>query len=384
MHKTLRIGIVAGELSGDFLAGGLLEALRRQWPGALEIEGIGGPRMEAAGCRSLYPLDTLSVMGLFEVLKHYPRLRRCFHDLRKHFLANPPDIFIGVDAPDFTLRLERPLKAAGICTVHYVSPTVWAWRENRLPGIIKACHQMLCLYPFEVDYYQRHQHPVSFVGHPLAADMPMQPDVAGARAALKLVPEGRYVALLPGSRGGEVSRLSRPFLETAAWLQAKQPDLQFLVPIARPHLRELFMMQLKSMPNPPHIHLFEGQARQVMAAADVILLASGTATLEAALSKKPMVVAYKLSAATYALVRRMIKVKYMSQPNLLANAPLVDEFLQGEVDAEHLGPAVLKYLQSPSAALQLVSAFQRIHEDLRQDSDNLAAQAVLQTYARGH
>lgn len=378
--RPLRVAIVAGELSGDVLGGSLLEALQAQWPGKLVIEGIGGPRMEAAGCRSLYPLDTLSVMGLVEVVRHYPAIRRCFHGLRRHFLAHPPDIFIGVDAPDFNLRLERALKAAGIFCAHYVSPTVWAWRENRLRGIIRACDLMLCLYPFEAAYYQAHDHPVRFVGHPLAAEMPLQPDPAAARRALDLAADGVYVALLPGSRLGEVSRLTRPFLQTAAWLLRQRPELRFLVPLANARIREMFMALYRDSGLDLPLHVFAGRGREVMTAADVILLASGTATLEAALAKRPMVVAYKLAPLTYWLAKRLVKVAYVSQPNLLADAPLVPEFLQQAAEAEQLGPAVLRQLARDARADGLQAAFMRIHHSLRRDAGALGAEAILHAW----
>ncbi len=374
----LRIGIVAGEMSGDLLGAGLLTALRRQHPQA-QIDGIGGTQMLAAGMESLCPLELLSVMGFVEVLGRYPQLKSCHNRLIKHFLAVRPDVFIGIDAPDFNLPLERRLKQAGIPTVHYVSPTVWAWRESRLPGILQACDLMLTLFPFETAYYEQHGHPVRFVGHPLAQRIPQHNDAQQAQQALQLTQGKTYVALLPGSRLSEVSRLTRPFLDTALWLQARRPALEFILPLANEKVAACFWQQAKALKyqNLP-LHALDGRSQTAMIAADVVLLASGTATLEAALCKRPMVVAYKLSPFTYWLAKKLVKVPFVSQPNLLSNSALVPEFIQAQATPEHLGQAVLDWLEQPEKVQATVHAFDRIHQALQRDSDQLAAQAVLE------
>ncbi|KHD05046.2 lipid-A-disaccharide synthase [Candidatus Thiomargarita nelsonii] len=367
----MRIGIIAGEMSGDILGARLIQALRARHPNAL-IEGIGGPQMLAAGFHSLYPLETLSVMGLVEVLKHYPRLKKCRDSLRDHFLQNPPDVFIGIDAPDFNLGLEYALKAAGIPTVHYVSPSVWAWRQYRLRKIARACDLMLTLFPFEAEYYQRHNIPVRFVGHPLADDTPM--DKQTARSRLGLATDGVWIAMLPGSRRNEVQQLGNPFIETARWLLAQRSDLRFVVPLANANLGKIFRQQMAGHDLP--FFIINGQSREVMAAADVVLMASGTATLEAMLLKRPMVVAYRVAPITYWLARFLVHIPFFSLPNLLAGERLVPEFLQGEVTPENLGAAVLHWLDNPSEVGALEVRFSELHQRLRPSEQ--AAGAVLE------
>jgi lipid-A-disaccharide synthase len=373
----MHIGIIAGELSGDILGAGLIQALRASHPDAL-IEGIGGPQMLAAGFHSHYPLETLSVMGLVEVLKHYPRLKKCRDTLRDHFLQNPPDVFIGIDAPDFNLGLEYTLKSAGIRTVHYVSPSVWAWRQYRLPKIARACDLMLTLFPFEADYYLRHNIPVRFVGHPLADDIPLQIDKAAARNRLGLTAlDSVWVAILPGSRRNEVHQLGSPFLETARWLLAQRPDLRFIVPLANAHLKNLFSQQIAQIAPDLPLTLLVGQSREVMAAADVVLMASGTATLEAMLLKRPMVVAYRVAQLTYWLAKLLVHIPYFSLPNLLAGERLVPEFLQHDVIPEKLGAAVLHWLENPAQVEALENRFIELHDRLRLSASQQAAAAVL-------
>jgi len=370
----MRIGIIAGEMSGDILGAGLIQALRASHPNAL-IEGIGGSQMLAAGFHSHYPLETLSVMGLVEVLKHYPRLKKCRDSLRDHFLQNPPDVFIGIDAPDFNLGLEYALKAAGIPTVHYVSPSVWAWRQYRLRKIARACDLMLTLFPFEAEYYQRHNIPVRFVGHPLADDTPLQTDKQAARSRLGLATDGVWVAMLPGSRRNEVQQLGLPFIETARWLLAQRSDLRFVVPLANANLGNIFRQQMAGQDLP--FFLINGQSRDAMAAADVVLMASGTATLEAMLLKRPMVVAYRVALLTYWLARFLVHIPFFSLPNLLAGERLVPEFLQGQVTPENLGAAVLHWLDNPSEVDALEVRFSELHQRLRLSASEQAAGAVL-------
>ncbi len=371
----MHIGIIAGELSGDLLGAGLIRQLRIHYPTA-KIEGIGGPQMIAAGFNSLYPLETLSVMGLVEVLKHYSSLKKCRDNLRDHFINNKPDIFIGIDAPDFNLGLERSLKLAGIPTVHYVSPSVWAWREYRLPKIAKACNLMLTLFPFEANYYKKHEIPVKFVGHSLADEIPLQIDKNAARLKLGLSPTGAKIALLSGSRYNEVCQLVKPFLLTARWLWKQRPDLHFIVPLANPNLRQLFLQHMNIAPNLP-LTLLDGQAHDAMAAADVVILASGTATLEAMLLKRPMVVAYKLAKLTYWLAKLLVKVPYYSLPNLLAQEKLVPEFLQEQVTVKNLGTEVLRWLDNPNQVEILQQKFLELHKTLRCDASKQAAIAIL-------
>jgi lipid-A-disaccharide synthase len=368
------IAIVAGETSGDLLGAGLIKAIRTRFPNA-RIEGIGGANMISAGMKSLYPMEWLSVMGLSEVLQHLPRLWKCRQGLKKHFLKDPPDVFVGIDAPDFNLGLEVALKKNGISTVHYVSPTVWAWREYRLKKIQRACDLMLTLFPFEVAYYQKHNMPVKFVGHPFAWQIPFSSDKKQARHLLKISQENQYIALLPGSRASEVSRLGNLFLKTAQLLQTKK-KLTFLVPLANQKVTELFKSQWEHFKD-VDVQLFHGQARQIIAASDVVLLASGTATLETALIKRPMVVAYQVSKSTYWLAKKLVKTNHFSLPNLLSQQSLVPEFIQDQATPEHLAEAVWDFLVHPEKQLALENAFNIIHFSLRQNSDELAADAVL-------
>ncbi len=381
----MRFGLIAGEISGDWLGADLIRALHILYPQAT-FEGIGGPQMITAGFHSHYPLETLSVMGLVEVIKHFPRLKQCRDSLRDYFLQHPPTVFIGIDAPDFNLGLETSLKAAGIPTIHYVSPSVWAWREYRLHKIAQACDLMLTLFPFEAEYYQRHHLPVLFVGHPLADTIPLHSDQLAARKELGLVETGTYIALLPGSRLNEVRKLGYIFLQTAQWLLTRCPTLKFIVPLASPHLQSLFTQQLQTL-DATELPLtwVLGQSHQVMAAADLILTASGTATLEAMLFKRPMVVAYRLAEISYWLAKLLVKVPYFSLPNLLAKERLVPEFLQHEVNPEQLGAAILEWLTHPQQVECLQHRFLELHLQLRQGASQRAAEGIkriveLQTY----
>ncbi|WP_290634676.1 lipid-A-disaccharide synthase [Aquisalimonas sp.] len=380
----MRIGIVAGEMSGDYLAAGLMRELRRHFPAA-RFEGIGGPRMEAEGCTSFHPLESLSVMGLVEVLRHLPGLLAIRRDLVRRFQADPPDLFIGIDAPDFNLGLERRLREQGIPTVHYVSPTVWAWRQGRIRDIARSVDRMLCIFPFEREFFRHHDVPATFVGHPLADEVPETPDQAGARSALDLPAEGAMVALLPGSRMSEVKHLGPLFLETAAWLFQHRPDLRFIVPCATgpiaEHMRGLAAAHTDGMP----VTLVDGRSRECLAAATVALLASGTASLEAMLHKRPMVVAYKVSALTGWLARRLVKVDHFAMPNLIANRRMVEEFAQQDAVTGNLGPAVLDLLEHPEKRERLIAEFTALHRTLRQDASVQAAEAVAQLLEeRGH
>jgi lipid-A-disaccharide synthase len=379
----LRIGIVAGEASGDTIAAGLIGAIREQVPNA-EFEGVAGPRMQAAGCRSLFPMERLSVMGLTEVLAHLPGLLAMRRALRRHFCATPPDVFIGVDAPDFNLGLERMLKRAGIKTLHYVSPSVWAWRRYRVRKIAASVDCMLTLLPFEARFYHEQQVPARFVGHPLADLVADDIDRMTARGQLGLAPAGPLVALLPGSRVSEVRRLAQPLLEAAAWCHARRDGLAFVVPLASDGCRAVFEQALAKVDATLPVTLLAGHGLEAMAAADAVLLASGTATLECMLLKRPMVVAYRLSALTYHLARWLVRTPFYSLPNLLAGRPLVAELIQHEASAENLGREVLALLDDPARVEALTRTFAGLHTELRRDASRSAAAAVLQLVALGH
>ena len=377
----IRIGIVAGEPSGDLLAADLMRAVHERVPDAV-FEGVAGPRMIEAGCRALYPLERLSVMGLVEPLKHLPGLLKMRRGLRRHFMAERPDLFIGVDAPDFNLSLEASLKAAGIPTVHYVSPSVWAWRRYRLHKIARAVDRMLTLFPFEADFYREHGVRVSFVGHPLADLIPADIDSRAARRDLGLAEQGPLIALLPGSRESEVARLAQPFVETAAWCLKRRPELRFVAAFASAATRQLFeQAQARWAPSLP-ITLIDGRSREAMCAADAVLLASGTATLEALLLKRPMVVAYRLAPLTYWLARRLVRTRYYSLPNLLAGRRLVPEITQHEVIADVLGPALLKQLAEAEEDGPLRAELAAIRGRLKCDASHSAADAVLEMIGR--
>lgn len=374
--STLRIGIVAGEASGDILGASLLAELKHRFPD-ITFEGIGGELMQAEGCVSLFPMERLSVMGLFEVLGRLRELLGIRKSLVTHFSQQPPDIFIGIDSPDFTLNLEGKLRQAGIPTVHYVSPSVWAWRSKRVFKILKTTDLMLTLFPFEAKFYQRHGMPVEFVGHPLANMIPLKPDQSAARSSLNLPHGQRIVALMPGSRGGELKYLAEPFLDTARWLLKRNADLVFVMPAANQerydHLRELIDRQYSDLP----IILVLKRSREVLTAADAVLIASGTATLEALLLKKPMVVAYRMAPLSYKILSRLVSSQYISLPNLLADAPLVPEVLQNDVRPEVLGPAIEQALLDSDGQSELKQRFSEIHQQLRQDASKKAVDAIV-------
>jgi lipid-A-disaccharide synthase len=373
----LRVGIVAGEASGDNLAAGLVKAIREQLPDTV-FEGVAGPRMKEAGCHSLFPMQELAVMGLLEVVKHLPRLLSIRKQLRRHFLENPPDIFIGVDAPDFNLGLEKALKSAGIRILHYVSPSVWAWRKYRVRKIAASVDCMLTLFPFEERFYTEQQVPARCVGHPLADLIADEVDQAQARRHIGLEHNGPVVALLPGSRVGEVKRLAADFLNAAVWCYQRRDDLHFVVPLANYECRQAFEEVLSTIATRLPLTLLGGQGLEAMAAANAVMLASGTASLECMLLKRPMVVAYRLSPVTFRIARMLVRSKYFSLPNLLANRPLVTELIQDEVTPESLGSEILALIEDPQRAQALAGTFSRIHHELRRDADRVAAATVLE------
>ncbi len=372
----MRIGIVAGEASGDLLASGLIRAIKAKHPDAV-FEGIAGPAMVEAGCQAIYPAEKLAVMGLAEVLSHYRELKGIQNAIVKYFLDNPPDVFIGVDAPDFNLTVERKLKRRGVKTVHYVSPSVWAWRQYRVKKIGRCVDLMLTLFPFEADFYHQHDVAVAFVGHPLAEMIPMRPDMLAARQALDLPENKQLVAILPGSRMSEAKMLAQLMLEAAVVISQQQPGVEFVIPLATLAIREHVEVVLAGMQKKPVLHLFDGRSREVMAAVDVIILASGTAALEAMLFKRPMVVTYKLSPLTYAIVKRLLKTEFVSLPNILAGGEVAKELIQDQATVANLAQETLRLLQDDGAADAVSDRFRKIHQQLKQDASVKAAAAIL-------
>ncbi|WP_049721540.1 lipid-A-disaccharide synthase [Gilvimarinus polysaccharolyticus] len=377
MTQTLKVGIVAGEASGDILGAGLIRALKKHYP-HIEFSGIGGPRMLAEGFHSFFPQDRLAVMGLVEPLKRLPELLRIRRFLTDHFSQQQPAIFIGIDSPDFNLTLEENPHDSGVKTVHYVSPSVWAWRQNRVKKIRRAVDLMLTLLPFEAQFYRDHDVPVQFVGHPLADDIPLQSDAVLARDTLNLdlSAETPVVALLPGSRHGEVERLGPLFYQAARLCLEQRPGLRFIVPAASGQRYRQIHQQLSSFSDLP-ITLVQGQSHEVMAAADVVVLASGTTALEAMLLKKPMVVSYKVAWLSYKIISAMLKVPYVSLPNLLADELLVPELIQKDATAEGLAAEVLNYFSNPQDVATLKKRFLQLHNSLRCNASAAAAQAVV-------
>lgn len=373
----LRIGILAGESSGDTLGAGLIQAIKRHHPDAI-FEGIGGPKMIAQGCHSFADQERLAVMGYVEPLKRLPELLKIRKTIRDHFINNPPDIFIGIDSPGFNLSLERQLKNAGIKTVHYVSPQVWAWRQGRVKKIAQSVDLILTLFPFEANFYRDHQVPVTFVGHTLADQLPLEPNVEQARQSLgvNVGDDKKIIALLPGSRASEVKLLAPDFLAAAKLCLEKNPQLEFLIPAANEKRLEQLQEILKEFSNLP-IKLILGRSHEVMCAADAVMMASGTTTLEAMLLKKPMVVAYKFPALSYTILSRLIKTPYIALPNILANQSLVPEIIQDAVSPSSLADQLLTYLNDQKKVSALKNEFLTIHKTLKQNADEKAADAVI-------
>ncbi|EGQ8388832.1 lipid-A-disaccharide synthase [Vibrio cholerae] len=374
MNRPLRIGIVVGELSGDTLGEGFIKAIRARYPDA-EFVGIGGPKMNAIGCQSLFDMEELAVMGLVEVLGRLPRLLKVKAELVKYFTANPPDVFVGIDAPDFNLRLELSLKQAGIKTVHYVSPSVWAWRQNRIHGIAAATHLVLAFLPFEKAFYDKFNVPCEFIGHTLADSIPLASDKLAARQLLGLDEQRRWLAVLPGSRGSEMKMLAEPFIATCQKLQARYPDLGFVVALVNAKRRAQFEQAWQQVAPELNFVLVDDTARNVITAADVVMLASGTVALECMLLKRPMVVGYRVNAFTAFLAKRLLKTPYVSLPNILAGEELVKELLQEHCTVDNLYHEVSRLLESDNQAL--MDKFTEMHQWIRKDADQQAAQAVL-------
>ena len=370
----MRIALVAGETSGDMLGAGLIRSLKKRYPEAT-FEGIGGPLMQAQGMVSFVPMERLAVMGLVEVLGRLFELLKVRRDLIRRWRRDPPDVFIGIDAPDFNLTLEQKLRQSGIKTVHYVSPSVWAWRQKRVFKIEKAVDLMLTLFPFEARFYENHSVPVHLVGHHLADSIPLETPKKPARDKLGLKADNPLVCLMPGSRSSEVSKLGHLFLDTARELLRHKPDLQFVIPAASVERRQQMEAVLKDYADLP-VTIVLGQSQTCMAASDVILLASGTATLEAMLLKRPMVVSYILAPLTFAIMKRLVTQEFISLPNLLAGREVVPELIQDKATVNNLTSAILQRLDDKDTVCQLQQTFGFIHRQLKRNADEEAAGAI--------
>lgn len=378
--QPLTIGIVVGEASGDILGAGLMRSLRKRYPDACFV-GIGGPKMLAEGFQSLFAQDRLAVMGFVEPLARLPELLSIRRQLKAYFKLHRPAVFIGIDSPDFNLGLELSLRDVGLKTVHYVSPSVWAWRQGRVKKIAKAVDLMLTLLPFEADFYVRHNVPVEFVGHPLADEIARKPDVQKAWRELGLAPAESgetVVALLPGSRSGEVARMGAVFLQAAAILCQSHEQIRFIIPSANERRHQQLQEIIAEHGKMLSVILVEGHSHQVMTVADVVLMASGTTTLEAMLLKKPMVIAYKVGAFSYWLFRKLVKVKHIGLPNLLAGRGLVPEFIQDAATPAALAQALEQLLNNDTGeADRVVETFDELHVRLQQNADERAAAAIV-------
>jgi lipid-A-disaccharide synthase len=377
-RKNFKIGIVAGEVSGDLLAAGLIRALKK-YPFTFEFTGIAGPLMQEQACESLYPMEKLTLMGLDGLLGRLREILRIRRSLVQYFLSNPPDLFIGVDAPDFNLGLEKKLRKAGIPVLHYVSPTVWAWRKYRLRGMRHAIDRILVLFPFELSFYHQHNLDARLVGHPMVRDIDSNPDIKLLKKNYGLSADKKVIALLPGSRQGEIQRMSGEFLHAAAKLAEKYPGLQFVTAMPNASLMELFKDEVKKS-GLQHLDLVcvTGHSRDVMACADILMLASGTAALEAAIVGRPVVVAYKVSWLTKTMVQLLAQVKYFSMPNNLVGYRLVPELMQDDCTAENLAIEVGRYLDDEAEVGKVKQAFLQIRKSLDLDSDHLAAESVVE------
>ncbi|KPQ22525.1 MULTISPECIES: lipid-A-disaccharide synthase [unclassified Halomonas] len=374
--KLQRVYLVAGELSGDILGAGLMRELSARHP-AIEFRGIGGPRMEAQGLTSRFPLETLSIMGLVEVIKHLPGLIRVRRTLREEATAWQPDIMIGIDAPDFNIGLEKQLREAGIKTAHYVSPSVWAWRQGRVKKIAKAVDGMLTLLPFEAAFYRRHHVPVAFVGHPLADELPLENDRLSTRQALGLDEQAPVLAMLPGSRGNEIRFLGATFLQAAEQLCQQHSALQVVIPAASTQRRNEIDQLLQAYPAlGERVVLLDGQAREAMVASDAVLLASGTAALEAMLCHRAMVVAYKMAPLTHWLAKRLVKTQWVSLPNLIAQETLVPELIQDAATPETIAEQLGTLLTDEAGRHALEARFASMHQTLQRHASRRAADAI--------
>jgi len=372
----MNLGILAGEASGDTLGHGLITELNKQNSG-MQISGIGGPKMISEGCDSLFLMERLSIMGFFEPLKRLRELVKMRFQLAKHFLENKPDVFVGIDSPDFNLGLELKLKKAGIPTVHYVSPSVWAWRQKRIHKIARATDLVLTLLPFELDFYNKHGVPARFVGHPLADLIPLEIDTNKARDSLNIKHDEQYIALLPGSRLSELKHMGEMFIKTAKLCFKENNKIKFITSsINVDHSLELKKLLDELAPELP-VNFYVGKSHEVMAAADAVLVTSGTATLETMLYKKPMVVVFKMGGVTFEIAKRIIKVKHIALPNLLADAPLVPELIQDQAEPNIAANYLLEYLSDKEKTQELKNKFYDMHSKLRCNASFQAAKAVM-------
>lgn len=373
----MKIGLVAGESSGDLLGAGLIRELRARFPDA-SFEGVAGPKMRAAGCTQWEPSESLAVMGFVEPLAHLPRLLRLRRSLLTRWRNSPPDVFVGIDAPDFNLGLEKKLRAAGVKTIHYVSPSIWAWRAGRIKTIKAAADKVLCILPFETALYEAHQIDAVFVGHPKADSVSANVDVAATRAALGLEAE-EVIAVLPGSRAGEIALLGDILFAAAATIARSRRSIQFVTPIATPALRPAIEAQIAAAKLGDKFILLDGDSERAMIAADVVLLASGTAALESALLTKPTVAAYRLGKITYAILSafKLLKLTHFTLPNLLTETPLVPEFMQDKACPEDIAAAVIELLDDPARRQMISDRFARLRTELAQNADQRAADAVI-------
>lgn len=368
------VGLIAGEASGDLLGAELIEALKSRQPD-LQFEGIAGPKMIAAGARALASSERLSVNGYVEVLRHLPGLLKLRRDVVGHFLRSHPKVFVGIDAPDFNFGVEERLKAVGIPAVHFVSPSIWAWRGERIHRIRKAVSHMLVVFPFEAEIYEKAGIPVTYVGHPLADRLPLEPDVAAARALFGLDSSRPVIALLPGSRQGEVKRLAPILLQAAKIILQAKPSARFVMPAATESLKSVLQSMVLSSSLP--VQVLDGHSHEAMTAADVVLLASGTATLEAALLKKPMVITYRVPAITYWLAKGKLYLPWVGLPNILLKRFVVPELLQENATPEKIAQATLDWLDSPEKCAALAAEFRRLHETLRCNASERIAEALM-------
>ncbi len=377
------IALVAAEPSGDQLGAGLMKQLRIRWPRA-RFRGIGGPSMMAQGLVSQVAMERLSVMGLTEVLRHLPELLRIRRELRDSLLDVPPDLFIGIDAPDFNLPLEKCLKRVGIPVVHYVSPTVWAWRGGRVKSLREATDRVLCIFPFEEDFLRKHDVNAVFVGHPLAEHYPLRCDQHGARETLGLGAEGPVLALLPGSRRAEIARLAAPFLLTARRLLETNPGLRVVTPLANTATRDAFTRAMREYAPALDIQLCQGGAGEALCAADVVLSASGTATFEALLCKKPMVVGYRVAASTYWIARllRLVETPHFAMANLLAGERLAPEYIQYDCVPDRLAPAIQRFFDDVVLREHIAARYAEVHRQMRQNAGRRAAETIVELLER--
>tara|TARA_R110001592_G_scaffold346029_2_gene638317 strand:- start:1114 stop:2253 length:1140 start_codon:yes stop_codon:yes gene_type:complete len=379
MTKPLRIGLIAGETSGDILGEGLIKALKKQYPDAI-FEGIAGPRMIAQGCTALHPLEALSVMGFVEVLGKLRSILRIRKSIIQHFINNPPDIFIGIDAPDFNLTVELKLKQQGIKTIHYVSPSVWAWKQWRIHKIAKATDLVLAFLPFEKAFYDKFDVPCQFVGHTLADQLPLIRDKSGAREQLNIPLNDKVLAILPGSRKAEIEMLGPIFLQAADIIHQKYPAYRFIVPMVNDRRKQQFQAQIDDLSATLPITLFDGQSSAILQSADMVLLASGTAALEAMLAKAPMVVAYKVKPITYLIAKSLSNIKYTSLPNLIADREVVKELNQYDCTVDNIVAELQRLIDHD--AQKMIDTFTELHQLIRCDADTQAANAVIKLLNR--